>query len=292
MRPILSIFALVILVSLLSLTACQQEEPPVPATKATGVVKSTQAYRDNFGTPPQGKSGQAFARVGYLPLQTTPEKLRPVPIFLFSEKQELRQILERLVSGELLSQRQSELYNPFPLALEISVTAPEGPTATLALSGHQSWADTDQVAAGQALAETTLQFSRINRVVVLYNGAPLPQMPADGYQHEPHLLVKVEPPELVLIAGVWEHGSDALSEILVEFDRPIKVNDFALYDEMGKTVDGDYFMSIFQMAVVVHPKEPGHYQEAAVLRAEWDVVDDMGRSNRGSDSLPMKRIDH
>jgi len=292
MRPILSVVTLVMFVSFLSLTACQQEEPPVAATKTTGVVKSTQAYLDNFGTPPQGKSGQAFARVGYLPLQTAPDKLRPVPLFLFSEKEELRQILERLVSGELLSQRRSELYNPFPDDLELSVKSPEGPIATIALTSQQSWPDTDQIAAGQALAETTLQFSRINRVVVLHSGVPLPQMPADGYLHEPQLLVKVEPPELVLIAGVWEDGSDALSEILVEFDRPIKVNKFDLYDEAGKSVDGDYFTSIFQMAVVVHPKEPGHYQEAALLRAEWDVVDDMGRSNRGSDSLPMMRIEH
>jgi len=261
-------------------------------TETTGVVKATQAYLENFGTPPQGKSGQAFARVGYLPLQKAPEKLRPVPLFLFSKKKELLLILKQLVSGELLSQRRSELYNPFPDDLELSVTSPEGPTATVALGSQQSWSDTDQIAAGQALAETALQFARINRVVVMHNGAPLSQMPADGYLHEPQLLVKVEPPEMVLIAGVWENGADTLSEILVEFDRPIKVNNFALYDEMGKTVDGDFFTSIFQMAVVVHPKEPSLYQEATLLRAEWEVVDDMGRSNRGSDSLPMMRIDH
>ena len=292
MRPIPSVLTLVMFVSFLSLTACQQEEPPAPATKNTGVVKSTQAYLENFGTPPQGKSGQAFARVGYLPLQETPDKLRPFPLFLFSEKEQLRQILERLVSGELLSLRRSEFYNPFPDDLEISITSPEGPTSTISLTTQQSWAITDQTAAGPALAETTLQFAKINRVIVLHNGAPLPHMPADGYLHEPQLLVKVEPPQLVLIAGVWENGSDALSEILVEFDRPIKVNKFDLYDETGKTVDGDYFTSIFQMAVVVHPKEPGRYQETALLRAEWDVVDDMGRSNLGSDTLPMRRIDH
>jgi hypothetical protein len=279
-------------VFLLSLTACQQEEPPASATKTTGVVEATQAYLENFGTPPQGKSGQAFGRVGYLPLQKTPDKLRPLPLFLFSEKGQLRQILERLASGDLLLQRRSELYNPFPDDLEITVTSPEGPTTTISLTTQQSWANTDLTAAGQALAETTLQFAKVNRVIVLHNGAPLPQMPADGYLHEPQLLVKVEPPQLVLIAGVWENGSDALSEILVEFDRPIKVNNFDLYDEAGKAVDGDYFTSIFQMAVVVHPKEPSRYPEAALLRAEWDVVDDLGRSNRGTDTLPLRRIDH
>lgn len=292
MRPILFVVTLIMFVLLFSLTACQQEEPPAPATKTTGIVKASQAYLDNFGTPPQGKSGQAFARVGYLPLQKDPGKLRPVPLFLFSEKEQLRQILERLVSGELLSQRRSELYNPFPDDLEISVTSPDGPTSTISLTTQQSWANTDLMAAGTALAETALQFAKINRVIVLHNGAPLAHMPPGGYLHQPQLLVKVEPPQLVLIAGVWENGSDALSEILVEFDRPIKVNHFDLYDETGKTVDGEYFTSIFQMAVVVHPKQPSRYQEGALLRAEWDVVDDMGRSNLGSDTEPMMRIDH
>ena len=279
------------LICLFSLSACQQEENTAPPQNS-GVVEANQSYQDNFGTPPQGKAGQAFARVGYLPLQKAPEKLRALPLFLFSEKEQLRQILDRLISGELLQRRESELYDPFPDDLEISVLNPEGPIPKLLLTTQQSWSSTDQAAAGRALAETTLQFALMDRVMILLNGTPLPQMPVEGYLREPQSLVMVEPPALVLLAGVWEEGSDALTEILVEFDRPVTVNNFKLYDKTDNVVDGEYFTSIFQMAVVLHPKDPRNYHEAMVLRAEWDVVDYLGRSNRGTDTLPMQRIDH
>jgi hypothetical protein len=291
MRFLLNLAVSTVFVGLLSLSACQQDERTT-TPQNTGVVKASQAYQDNFGTPPQGKAGQAFAFVGYLPLQKTPEKFRPLPLFVFTEKEQMRQILERLISGELLQHRASDFYNPFPDGLKVAVTSPEGPTSTLSLSTQQKWLPRDQTAGGRALAETALQFTKVDKVMVLLNGIPLSPMPEEGYLREPHALVKVEPPDLVMMAGVWEDKAEALSEILIEFDRPIKVNSFKLYDMEGHVVDGDYFTSLFQMAVVIHPKNPDRYQEATVLRAEWDVVDDLGRANRGTDSLALQRLDH
>ena len=97
----LNIAVLTFVFVLFSLVGCQKEEIPPTEPKASGLVVATQAYLDNFGSPPQGKAGEAFARVGYLPLQSAPGKVRAFPLFLFSDKDELRQILERLVSGEL-----------------------------------------------------------------------------------------------------------------------------------------------------------------------------------------------
>ena len=291
MQLSLKLAAFSMLLMVLLLTACQPEEKTV-AVQTTGIVEASQAYLDNFGTPPQGKAGRAFARVGYLPLQNSPEKLRPLPLFLFSEEEQVRQIIERLISGKLLLHRESDLYHPFPDDLQVSVTSADGPTTKLALTTQQSWSATDQAAAGLALAETVLQFPAMESVIITHNGAPLPHMPKTGYLRQPQALLKVEPPRLILMAGVWEAGADDLSEILVEFDRPIKVNAFKLHDADGHVVDGDYFTSLFQMAVVIHPQEPGRYQEGVVLRAEWDVVDDMGRANRGTDAMAMKRIDH
>jgi hypothetical protein len=290
MRILLNIVPLAILVVVLFFSACQQEEKTSPAQN-TGVVKASQAYQDNFGTPPQGKAGQAFAFVGYLPLQKTPDKFRALPLFVFSEKEQMRQILERLISGELLQQRANDFYNPFPDDLIITVMPPQGRTSTLSLVTQQSWSSNDQAIGGRALAETTLQFAEIDNVLILLNGEPLTQIPVKGFLHDPQSLVKVEPPKLVMMVGMWEYGADALSEILVEFDRPIKVNSFKLYDKEDHVVDGDYFTSLFQMAVVVHPKKPERYQEAVLLRAEWNVVDELGRSNSGSDILPLQRFD-
>jgi hypothetical protein len=292
MRPSFSLALLGIFFGFFSLTACQQEEAPASAPKKSGIVEASRAYLDNFGTPPQGKAGEAFARVGYLPLQDFPGKLRALPLFLFSDKGELQHILNRLIGGELKLPADFGLYNPFPDDLEVKTTPLGNPTVTLSLATQQSWSDSDMAAAGRALAETVFQFDAVKRVIITLGNQPLPQMPADGYLHEPLKLVEVKPPTLVLIAGMWEQGADEPDELLVEFDRPITVNNFKLYDNSGKAVDGEYFTSIFQMAVVILPKDPSRYQEATLLRAEWDVVDGLGRSNNGTTTLPLQRFEH
>ena len=91
---------------------------------------------------------------------------------------------------------------------------------------------------------------------------------------------------------MWEKGTDNLDELLVEFDRPIKVNSFKLYNSSEVSIEGEYFTSIFQMAVVVLPGDKNLYKEGDVLRAEWDVVDIMGRTNSGSSTMPLRRYEH
>lgn len=281
-----------IVLALFFVAGCQEEEATAPATRNTGVVEANRTYLDNFGVPPQGKAGEAFARVCYLPLRDSPEKVRAIPLFLFSKKDELRQILERLVSGELEFPANFGLYNPFPDDLKVTASLPESSTVNLSLSSQQSWSVDDMEAAGLALAETVFQDDQVKHVFITLNGQPLPQMPAEGYRHSEARLDKIKPPGLVLMAGMWEKGTDNLDELLVEFDRPITVNKFKLYTNSGTTVDGEYFTSIFQMAVVVLPKEPGLYREGTILRAEWDVTDGLGRSNSGSTTMPLRRYEH
>jgi hypothetical protein len=292
MRLWLNIAVLTFVFVLFSLVGCQKEEIPPAETKASGLVLANQAYLDNFGSPPQGKAGEAFARVGYLPLQNTPGKVRAFPLFLFSDKGELRQILERLVSGELQLPEGSGFFNPFPDDFTVEATALIKPTVTLSLTAHQAWPVAGMVAAGLALAETVFQFPQVEHVFMTLNDQPMPQMPAGGYLRSPEKLDTVMPPSIVLMAGMWEKGTDNLDELLVEFDRPITVNNFKLYNNSGEAIEGEYFTSIFQMAVVVLPKDPTLYQEATMLRADWDVVDGLGRSNSGSTTMPLRRYEH
>ena len=275
----------------LSLFACQQEEP-VPASQPSGIVIASQAYLDNFGEPPQGKAGEAFARVGYLPVRKAPGKVRAFPLFLFSKDGELQQILSRLTGGELVFPESSGLYSPFPNDLKVTSASNEKGTQTLSLMTQQSWPADDIASAGLAMAATVLQFEQTNKVFIMLNGQPLPQMPADGYVPDPGTLADVEPPSLVLMAGMWEQGTDNLDELLVEFDRPVKVNNFKLYNSSENSIEGEYFTSIFQMAVVVLPGDKTLYKEGDVLRAEWEVVDFMGRVNSGSSIMPLRRYEH
>ena len=274
---------------LILLAGCQQQKDE---SQKPGYVEANQAYLDNFGPPPQGKQGRGFARVGYLPEQAPPGKLRPIPLFLFSEDDQMQKIFDRLVSGELVQSPQSPLYNPFPADIDIDVKSLRNGTLNLSLTTQKAWPADNMAAAGRALAETGLQYTTVHRVRILLNDELFPKMPAEGFQHDPQQVAEAGPPELVMLAGSWDKGSELPREILAEFNRPVKVNSFHLYETSGSAVDGDYFTSVFQMAVVIHPENPERYQEGSVLRAEWDVVDDLGRSNQGTNTLPLKRYDH
>jgi len=292
MRTSIFFLLLLLLCCLVGLSSCQKEEAVDPPAN-NGLVEANAAYLENFGTPPQGKEGHAYARVAYLPLQDSPHKLRPLPLFLFDDQDQLKQILDRLVSGELIMHRESDLFNPFPEDLKLTITSTGGPTVSLSISTVKRWSGIMLYTGVSALTETVLQFGAVDRVIILVNGEPVPQMPEEGFSHDQSMLVGVGQPRLMLLTGVWDkEDPDDPKELLAEFDRPIKVKKFDLYEEDGSIVEGNYYTSIFQMAAVVHPKHPDRYHEGTILRVDWDVVDELGRANQGSDTLPLKRLEH
>lgn len=268
---------------------CQQEEaPPVRA----GLVTATEAYLESFGTPPQGKSGRAYAAVVYLPTKEMPGKLLAFPVFLYTEESQLEKVLEKLISGDLVSSEKMNVYNPFPGDLEFVIESLKDDVLTLNLNISKQWAETDQKSAVIALRETALQFNEVSAVKIMLNGSFVSGMPKNGFQHQQGLIAQMTPPKLILMAGVWEEGQETPEEILIEFDRPIKIKSFNLYHSDGKKIEGDYYTSIFQMAVVLHPERPELFKEGAVLRAEWSVVDYLGRANSGVDMMALKKYLH
>ena len=288
MKTLLS-FAIIFSFSVFSLAGCQQEEAPV---ENIGIVEATEAYLKFYGVPPQGKAGRAYAAVGYLPTKDNPEKIGPLPIFLFTEENQIEKVLKKLVSGDLITSDKQLYNNPFPVDLEILAKPIEEKTLALDLVTDQQWKDEILRAGTIALMETALQFDDVKFVKVTLNGVPLQWIPDAGYQKRLEAVIDVPPPILILMAGAWEKGQDEPEEILVEFDRPVKVNSFELYHLGGQKVQGDYFKSIFQMAVVVHPESPELFQEGTSLRAEWNVVDELGRVNSGVDTMPLKKLIH
>jgi hypothetical protein len=292
MRTPMCLRLIALMLCLMGLASCQKQEEREPPP-GNGQVEANAAYLENFGTPPQGKAGHAYARVGYLPLQRSPNKLRALPLFLFDDQNQLEQVLKRLISGDLIKDRKTDLFNPFPEDLKLVITSSEGPTVSLALTTGQTWAGDNLHSGLSALTETALQFDGVDRAIITLNGEPVSGMPEQGFTHNQSALSEVEPPRLILVSGVWEKDDpDDPKEILVEFDRPIKIREFNLFLEDGSKVEGDYYTSIFQMAVVVHPKNPERYQQGTVLRADWDVVDELGRANQGTDTLPLIRLEH
>lgn len=277
------------LLFLFSLTSCQQQET---TTSDIGSIEANQAYLQYFGEPPIAKKGRGFARVGYLPLRKSPDRVRPIPFYLFAEQDQLEQLLKRLVGGELILPPDSSLYQPFPADLQLNVSPLEEGTLTLTLTMQLIPSETDLAAAALALTETSVQFDAVKRVRILFNGKPIAQMPAEGFSHTPQKVAPVEPPTMIMIAGMWEKGAQSLGEILIDFDRPVKVNSFQLFDASGQKVEGEYFTSAFDMAVVIHPENPQLYQDGTVFRVEWDVTDALGRSNNGVNTSPLQRFEH
>jgi hypothetical protein len=268
---------------------CQQDETQ---KESTGIVEATSSYLENFGVPPQGKAGRAYATVGYLPVKEMPGKFGPLPIFLFTEENQLVKVLTKLVSGDLVTSQKQIYYNPFPNDLEIVIESEDGNVLTIDMLTRENWERDAQRAGSLALKETALQFNHVQKVKLLLNGSVVQGMPSGGIQSDSDLMIEVPPPLLILMAGAWEEGHKDPKEILIKFDRPVKVEKFKLYHLDGQEVQGEYYKSLFQMAVVIHPESPSVFQEGATLRAEWSVVDELGRNNSGVDTMQLFKYEH
>lgn len=278
---------LLCLLGLLLIPGCQ-ETAETPAV-APARVFANPAYLEHFGQPPQPRRGIAYARVGYLPLREQPERVRPFPLFLFSDENQLSQVLQRLVGRELLLDPQGPMFHPFPPELTLQVGTPQQGALTLELGNVA--APEGLLPAARALIETACQFPGVERVVILVAGEPLPGQPREGLAAEPTSIVAPGEPHPLMIAGMWEPGEAEPEEILFNFDRPVKVNRFVLNGSDGKPLAGEYFTSVFDMAVVFHPAGPG-LVEGSLLEAEWSVTDALGRSASGRSRYPLLRFEH
>jgi hypothetical protein len=274
-------------VAVLSAAACQNEP-----TAAGGKVKASEAYLTHFGGPPVPEKGQCYARVGFYPLKEAPEKVGAVPLFLFEEKNQLQLLLERLVSAEIDFPARSPLFNPFPPGSSVRLASRAGDTAEVELILKGSSKPENLSAMAAALTETVVQFEDIEQVRIVVNGTPLEEMPANGFAHDAGRIAPPGPPALLLTVGTWEDGALDPKEILADFDRPVTIESFTLTDASGQKIKGDYFTSAFDMAVVIHPDNPSSLKEGMALRAEWQVVDRLGRKGEGTGNFTLGRHDH
>jgi hypothetical protein len=284
-----SLLCLFVLLSAALLAGCEKKAPTLPA----GSVKANPAYVEYFGQPPTPESGTCFARVGFYPLRSEPGMVRPAPFFLFREDGQLQLVLDRLVSGEVTFPAESDLFNPFPSGARVQVRSLEEGVVELALSlDRTSTVAPDLEAMTASLTETAVQFDEVERVHILLDGVPLAGMPAGGFGHEPQRIASPDSPNLLMMIGNWEHGAEDPEEILANFDRPVTIGSFRLRDGAGREVKGKYYQSAFDMAVVIHPKNPSAFREGISLAAEWEVIDGLGRTGKGSGVFSLGRHEH
>ena len=280
--------ALLTLVFVTALCACDKAPAPSRAE-----VKASKAYLEHFGAPPVPEKGRCYAYVGFLLMRDDPGKVRAVPLFLFSQEDHLQLLLDRLVSEEMALPEEIGFISPFPPGSEVRVEPPSEGAVTLRLSVPGPVTTEVQKAMEAVLTETAVQMEGINRVAILVNGTPLPITPMDGFfRHDPQRIAPAGAPLLLQVAGMWEQGADGPEEILANFDRPVTIDAFTMRDSDGREVEGEYFRSVFDMAVVIHPADPAAFRDETPLRVEWEVTDRLGRKGRNSGEFLLQRHDH
>jgi hypothetical protein len=271
------------------LTACEKKAEEVPA----GTVKASSAYVEFFGEPPTPERGVCFARVGFYPLNIAPSKVRPVPFFLFREEGQPELLLQRLISGEVTFPEASPLVNPFPDSSRLQVRSLGDGLIELDLTLGTAVADeTVLMPMAAALTETAVQFDEVSRVRLFLDGTAWPGMPAEGFAHDAQRIADPGAPTLLTVVGVWVRGAQDLEEILANFDRPVTIRRFVLRDAAGNDVQGAFYQSVFNMAVVLHPDKAAEFREGITLTAEWEVVDSLGRDGKGVDAFSLVRLEH
>ncbi|HKL48560.1 MAG TPA: GerMN domain-containing protein [Desulfuromonadales bacterium] len=280
-----------LIVLVMAISACEKNEQT--RQSPVGTVKASPAYIENFGQPPAPDEGSCYARVGFFPLRDDPEKVRAVPFFLFRHSGQLQQLLERIVGAEMSLPGDSGLFNPFPEGTSVNVRNLEGDSVKLEVDfADRQGSDPELKAAAAALTETAVQYEGIERVIVLFDGALPPGAPSGGYRHDPARTAPVEAPVLFMIAASWKKGEAHPEEIAANFDRPVDIQSFHLEDAEGREILGDYFQSVFDMSVIIHPENPAAIREGMIMRAEWEVTDKLGRRGLGSGEFQLERYDH
>jgi hypothetical protein len=281
--------ALIVLAVLLVPAGCRESSRhPAP----DGRVYANEAYVRYFGDPPEIEEGTYFARIGFFPLAADPDRVRPVPLFIFREEGQPDLLLEALLRDWRFSVH-SGLRNPFPPGSVIRVTGLTGGSVTVDLSGPLvDPASGDLRGMIASVAETLLQFEEIDRVRVTVAGTPPPGIPPEGLRRDQGRIAPPGPPLLLMVVGVWEPDQGEPEELLINFDRPVAVREIRLLDGDGREITGEYFRTAFDMSVALHPAGPPALREGMAVRVVWEVSDGLGRTGRGGQDFILERQDH
>jgi len=278
------VIRLLLLLLLPLIFGCDRQQP-------TPQVIADDAYQQFFGSPPIPTSGTAWVRIGFLPRSDGSGSLAPLPFFFYRDDSQLQLLLDQLTGDPMRLPPGSGLVNPFPAGSrsvtanrvagkrEINLVLPPG-------------GETDLKAMEAVLVETAGRFPKIKQVLLTLNGGPWPGMPDGGFPFPSGRTIDPGPPHPLIALADLESGAEHQAELLVNFDRPVKIESFELKDDEGKVIGGDYFQSVFDMAVVVHPTNPHRLKVGKPLRVAWQASDAMGRAGSGEVVLPLQGRRH
>lgn len=283
---------LFLFLSLLVSGGCRKEQSPAPVTG--GKVTASEAYLTHFGEAPKVEEGTAWAMVGYLPKADNPEQLVPLPLYLFSESNRMKMLIDRLLTVDSEATERIGASNPFPSGIMLNTLIQDGEQLNVDLIGGQELTDDLQRlrTIQSVLGHSLLQFPGVKRVRLSVNGELPSGFAEEGVVPDPAVVASAGEPKLIGVVGVWEPGASQLQEVSVFFDRPLNVNLLEIKEHGGELIEGEQFRSVFDMAVVLLPKSPERLSEGQPVTVKYDVIDKLGRPTQGEKTLPLVRLEH
>lgn len=275
MKKIISIVIAIVLTGFL-IYAVTFHKKEIPVEKP-GKVAATSAYEKYFGPAPTSDKGTCFAFVIYFPSSKEPGKTVPFPFFTFDEGSIRKVAVERLLGGMDIGSYHGE-FIPFPGGSRLIAIGDDNGTVTANFSKEL---DTSAEAGlARALALTLRQFKGVREIRLQVEGKDSPSNALiknvdDSAVRQP------SPPRLLSVTAMRDKGARDIEEVNAFFDRPVEVKELVLLSRDGKRFDGDLYHSVFDMAAVLKPKDPGQFKERMQIKVRWKVVDKLGRQAEG-----------
>lgn len=280
------------------LPACTKKQEPVTAKQVR--VSATKPYEKYFGPAPTTDKGICYAFVIYFPSAKEAGKLVPFPFFTFDEGSIKKVAVERLLGGMDAGSYSGEFLQPFPAGTRLLGVAQEKGIAIVNFSKEIQ--NPKDEAAGKAalnaLVLTLSQFTGITNVRVQVEGKDAEKFLGYGIQKNQLLtpdetaVVQPSPPRLLSVTAVKDKGAKNVEEVSAYFDRPIEVQELTMTDHEGRSFAGDTYHSVFDMAAVLKPKDPGVFKERMPIKVRWKVTDKLGRHAEGDNVWLLEVKEH
>jgi len=273
------------------IAACRKKEAPAPAQPVR--VSATKAYEHYFGPAPTSDKGTCYAFVIYFPSAKEPGKVVPFPFFTFDEGSIRKVAVERLISGMEVGSYKGEFLALFPSGAHLIALDEAGGNVTVRFSremGKSLSAPAGLKALSSALALTLGQFPGVKEV----------RMQIEGEKGETVCVVLPESdavlqpgsPRLLNVTAVKEKGEKDAEAVHAYFDRPVEIRELKIADANGKPFEGEVFHSVFDMAVVLKPKDPSLFKAGMPVKVRWKVADKLGRTAEGYEEFSLEVKEH
>lgn len=292
---------------LVFLAACRKGETPSPAKSSR--VSATRAYRKYFGPAPTTGKGTCFAFVIFFPSAREQGKVVPFPFFTFDEATIEKVAMERFLGGMDVGSYRGEFVQPVAPGTHLLGVTREGGIVTVnfskeILNGHAD-AKEERAFLG-ALTLTVSQFEGVDGVRVevagreegRVNGKEVAEfLGHGGLRHQPlpvdeRMVLEPGPPRLLSVTAVKDRGAKGVEDVSAYFDRPVEIREFSMSNDRGTPFAGTTFLSVFDMAAVLKPRDPSQFTAHMPIRVRWKVADKLGRRGEGDGVWHLEVKEH